>query len=67
MPMTLPNRANEAKTDFLSNVSHDIRTPMNAIVGMTALAAAHIDQKDHVKDALDKITISSRYLLNTDQ
>ena len=57
------NRANKAKTDFLSNISHDIRTPMNAIVGMTALAAAHIDQKDRVKDALDKITISSRYLL----
>lgn len=57
------NRANKAKTDFLSNVSHDIRTPMNAIVGMTALAAAHIDQKDRVKDALDKITISSRHLL----
>ena len=57
------NRANKAKTDFLSNISHDIRTPMNAIVGMTALAAAHIDQKDRVMDALDKITISSRHLL----
>ncbi len=58
------NRANQAKTDFLSNMSHDIRTPMNAIIGMTAIAGAHIDQKDRVLDCLGKITRSSRHLLN---
>lgn len=57
------NRASEAKTQFLSNMSHDIRTPMNAIIGMTAIATAHIDDKDRVLDALGKITVSSRHLL----
>ena len=58
------NRANRAKTDFLSNMSHDIRTPMNAIVGMTAIAGANIDNREKVKDCLEKITQSSRHLLN---
>jgi len=57
------NRANAAKTTFLSSMSHDIRTPMNAIIGMTAIARAHLDDRKRVKDCLDKITISSRHLL----
>ncbi len=57
------NRANAAKSDFLSNMSHDIRTPMNAIIGMTAIACAHIDDKERVKDCLSKITVSSKHLL----
>ncbi len=56
--------ANKAKTTFLNNMSHDIRTPMNAIVGFTALASAHIDQRDLVEDYLGKITISSQHLLS---
>lgn len=57
------NRANHAKSDFLSKMSHDIRTPMNGIIGMTAIASAHIDNKERVRDALGKITASSRHLL----
>jgi len=56
-------RASSAKTDFLSKMSHDIRTPMNAIIGMTAIAAAHIDNPERVQDALGKISSSSRHLL----
>ena len=56
--------ANHAKTAFLNNMSHDIRTPMNAIVGFTALAASHIDNKEQVRDYLGKITVSSRHLLS---
>lgn len=56
-------RANKAKTEFLSNMSHDIRTPMNAIVGLTALAGANIDNQDRVIECLSKITKSSRHLL----
>ena len=55
--------ANRAKTAFLNNMSHDIRTPMNAIVGFTALAASHIDNKEQVLDYLEKISISSQHLL----
>jgi signal transduction histidine kinase/DNA-binding response OmpR family regulator len=55
--------ANHAKSDFLSNMSHDIRTPMNAIMGMTAIAAMHIDDKERVLDALNKITIAGKHLL----
>ncbi len=57
------NAANRAKTDFLSNMSHDIRTPLNAIIGMTTIAEAHIDEKDRVVDCLEKIGLSSRHLL----
>jgi signal transduction histidine kinase/FixJ family two-component response regulator len=55
--------ANRAKTTFLNNMSHDIRTPMNAILGMTAIAAMHIDDKERVADALNKITLSGKHLL----
>ncbi len=58
------NRANDAKTKFLSQMSHEIRTPMNGIVGMTALAAAHADDPERVRDSLRKITLSSRHLLS---
>lgn len=58
------NASNKAKSDFLSTMSHDIRTPMNAIIGMTAIAAAHIDDKERVSDCLKKITESSGHLLS---
>lgn len=56
--------ANRAKSDFLSTMSHDIRTPMNAIMGMTALAMAHLGDQERVTDCLQKISISSRHLLS---
>ena len=56
-------KANKAKSEFLSNMSHDIRTPMNAIVGMTAIATANIDDKQQVQNCLKKIAISSKHLL----
>ena len=56
--------ANSAKTTFLSNMSHDMRTPMNAIMGFSAIAASHIDNTERVKDCLDKITSSSAHLLS---
>lgn len=55
--------ANRAKSEFLSSMSHDIRTPMNAIVGMTAIATANIDNTLQVQDCLKKISLSSRHLL----
>ena len=58
------NRANKAKSTFLSNMSHDIRTPMNAIIGFTALATTHIDQRDQVEGYLKKIMTSSNHLLS---
>ncbi|MDE6775260.1 MAG: transporter substrate-binding domain-containing protein, partial [Ruminococcus sp.] len=56
--------ANNAKTTFLNNMSHDIRTPMNAIIGFTSLAASHIDNKEQVQDYLGKIMTSSNHLLS---
>ncbi len=58
------NRANKAKSVFLSNMSHDIRTPMNAIVGFTALAITHIDRPDQVQEYLKKIMTSGNHLLS---
>lgn len=55
--------ASEAKTIFLSNMSHDIRTPMNGIIGMTAIAEAHMDDPSRVRDCLSKITSSGKHLL----
>lgn len=55
--------ANKAKSEFLSNMSHDIRTPMNAIVGMTAIAIANMDNMQQVQNCLRKIALSSKYLL----
>ena len=57
------DRANKAKSEFLSNMSHDIRTPMNGIVGMTAIAMTNIHDMDRVQDCLKKITLSSKHLL----
>ena len=56
--------ANRAKSTFLSNMSHDIRTPMNAIIGFTALALSNIDDKERVKDYLAKTLASSNHLLS---
>ena len=56
--------ANRAKTTFLNNMSHDIRTPMNAIIGFTSLAAAHIDNTEQVQGYLAKISTSSNHLLS---
>ena len=58
------NAANKAKSDFLSSMSHDIRTPMNGIIGMTAIAANHLDDRERVADCLRKISESSDHLLS---
>ena len=55
--------ANDAKSQFLSSISHDIRTPMNAIIGMTTIASTRWEDKERVKDCLNKIATSSRHLL----
>ncbi len=57
-------RASRAKSAFLSNMSHDIRTPMNAIIGFTSLAAAHVDQRERVQEYLGKIMSSGNHLLS---
>ena len=57
-------RANQAKSAFLSSMSHDIRTPMNAVIGFTDLARAHVDDPQAVEGYLDKISTSSTHLLN---
>ncbi len=56
--------ANRSKREFLFNMSHDIRTPMNAIIGFTSLAATHVDNKEQVMEYLKKISISSQHLLS---
>lgn len=61
--LEMTRKANRAKSDFLSQMSHDIRTPMNAIIGMTNIAAMHIDDPQKVKNCLKKISLSSQHLL----
>lgn len=56
-------QANRAKSDFLARMSHDIRTPMNAILGMTAIAGHHVDDRERVMDCLQKINGASKLLL----
>lgn len=56
-------KANKAKSEFLSNMSHDIRTPMNAIIGMTTIATENVDDRNQLMNCLRKITLSSRHLL----
>ena len=62
--LTQAESANAAKTTFLNNMSHDIRTPMNAIIGFTELASSHLDQPEKVRDYLGKIGMSSEHLLS---
>lgn len=57
-------KANQAKSDFLARMSHDIRTPMNAIIGMTAIAKAHVDDRERVIDCMEKINGASKLLLS---
>ncbi len=61
--LMIAQQANKAKTVFLSSMSHDIRTPMNAIIGFTALAQSHMDDREKVQDYLSKISTSGAHLL----
>ncbi|WP_125140506.1 PAS domain-containing hybrid sensor histidine kinase/response regulator [Clostridium transplantifaecale] len=61
--LEMAEKANRAKSDFLSQMSHDIRTPMNAIIGMTDIAGMHIDEPERIKDCIKKISLSSQHLL----
>ena len=58
------NQANEAKTEFFSNMSHDIRTPMNSIIGFSKLALEEIDNREHLEDYLHKISASGNHLMS---
>lgn len=62
--LNVAESASKAKTAFLSNMSHDIRTPMNAIIGMTNIAKSHMDDQEKLADCLNKITTASNHLLN---
>lgn len=62
--LDIADNASAAKTSFLSNMSHDIRTPLNAIIGMTAIAGANLDDTNRVKDCLSKIASSGKHLLS---
>ena len=61
--LMMAKNANEAKSDFLSRMSHDIRTPMNAIIGMTTIASAYLDRPEKIADCLQKIGVSAKFLL----
>ena len=61
--LELAEQASRAKSDFLSHISHDIRTPMNAIIGMTSIAQSHLEDTGKVRDCLRKISLSSQHLL----
>lgn len=56
--------ANHAKNNFLARMSHDMRTPMNAIMGMASIAQMHLDSSERIQDCLEKITLASRHLLS---
>ncbi len=58
------NKANKAKSSFLSNMSHDMRTPLNAVIGFANLAAAHIDDKERTENYIEKIKTSGEHLLS---
>ncbi len=60
--LTLAENASRAKSEFLSRMSHDIRTPMNAVIGYATIAASHIDERERVKDSLKKILSSGEHL-----
>ncbi len=62
--LAVAEHASKAKTVFLNNMSHDIRTPMNAIIGFTALAVSHIDNREHVMQYLKKINTAGKHLLS---
>ena len=59
----MAENANLAKTQFLSSMSHDIRTPMNAVIGMTEIAKHHINEPEYIKGCLDKVSMSGNHLL----
>ena len=59
----LAEKANTAKTQFLSSMSHDIRTPMNAVIGMTEITKQHLNEPAYVKDCLDKVSLAGNHLL----
>ncbi|WP_432628619.1 hybrid sensor histidine kinase/response regulator [Brotaphodocola sp.] len=61
--LVLAEQANQAKTDFLSTVSHDIRTPMNAVIGMTDLARKHLDDPKYMGECLSKVAWAGNHLL----
>ncbi|NHM15335.1 response regulator [Eggerthellaceae bacterium zg-887] len=61
--LVMAENANEAKSVFLSNMSHDIRTPMNAIVGLTTIARSHLDDSERTEECLERIALASKHLL----